>query len=94
MIAYGARCLWWDDKAKVGFRRVGNFQPPLPCCPGCQGVLFEIEDDRWWSNVDLFTKQQPDYRAMIEWSRGKCFKSLTDAVQAWEAHKAHEGQHA
>lgn len=96
MIAYGARCLWWDDKAKVGLRRTGNFDPPLPCCPHCGGMLFETDEAQWWTNVDLHTQQQADYRAMVEWARGKCFKTLTDLVNAWAAQQAHQqaGGHA
>lgn len=71
-IAYGALCTWWDSIRKVGKNEVG-----LPCCPHCRGVLFETKDEAtWFAAVDEHERLgNMNYRAMIEWSRGKCFRN-------------------
>lgn len=79
MIAYGATCSWWDDKNKVATKPSG-----LPCCPQCGGVLFEIEESAWWDGVDSWEeKGVEDYRAVIEWARGKCFKTRNEMINAY-----------
>lgn len=77
-IPYGARCTWWDGIDKIG-RRDGR----LPCCPHCRNMLFEVPDEKtWFEGVDRYEASgNPGYRAMIEWSRGKCFPNL-DALKA------------
>lgn len=86
MIAYGARCSWWDDKRKVGTK--DGTRTGLPCCPICKGVLFEQEDEQWWNGVDARTLMvDPHYREFIEWSRGKCYPGYPAAYAAWEATK-------
>ena len=60
----------------------------IPCCPHCGGVLFEcasIED--WFEGVDKHERNgHPHYRKMIEWLRGKHFKTWPQATAAWEKH--------
>lgn len=70
-IVYGARCAWWDSIGSASFNRSG-----LPCCPRCGSVLFEVESALvWFTNVDAHAERTGDaeYRAFIEWLRGKCF---------------------
>lgn len=76
-IAYGARCVWWDSIERVGQNAGG-----LPCCPHCKGVLFEMESEaEWWAEVDRHEASgHPGYRAMWEWSRGRCFPTF-EALQ-------------
>lgn len=76
-IVYGARCVWWDSISKAGLNR-----SRLPCCPHCGSVLFEVESELvWWTNVDAYAEREgdADYRAFMEWLRGKCFASLAQA---------------
>lgn len=77
-IVVGARCTWWD-----AIHNVGHLASGLPCCPHCGSVLFEYRDERhWWEQVDRWEAAgHPGYRALVEWSRGRCFPSLA-AVQA------------
>jgi hypothetical protein len=41
MILYGAHCTWWETANKAGIRG----EPAIPCCPHCEGVLFQIESE-------------------------------------------------
>ena len=80
-IVYGARCMWWDSIDKL----VAHSGATLPCCPRCGGMLFELPDENmWWAGVDRYEANgHPGYRAMIEWSRGKCFPSLEATQKAY-----------
>jgi hypothetical protein len=83
-IAYGARCFWWDSIHEVGHLETRN-GATLPCCPHCSSVLFEVPDEEtWFDAADRHEASgHPGYRAMIEWSRGKCFPSLEAAQKAY-----------
>jgi hypothetical protein len=80
-IAYGARCTWWG-----GIESVGSHNG-LPCCPHCNGVLFEVDSpDRWWRSVDSYEADGHEgYRGFIEWSKGKCYRNRAEAKKAYEA---------
>lgn len=80
-IPYGARCTWWDSIDKVGVRQ------GLPVCPQCGNVLFEVESEEvWFAGVDRYEAQgNSGYRAMVEWSRGKCFPNHRALQAAYEA---------
>ena len=84
-IAYGARCVWWDS-----INNVGTFKAPsghrLPCCPSCGGVLMEVPTiESWNRNMDAYEADgHPGYRAMMEWSRGKCFRTMAALKAAYE----------
>lgn len=72
-IVYGI-CAWWDSIGKASSKPSG-----LPCCPHCGSVLFELESEIvWWANVDAYVERTGDteYRALIEWMRGKCFPNV------------------
>jgi hypothetical protein len=81
-VVYGAHCSWWDSIDNAG-RVPGS---SLPGCPYCGSPLYEAP------NIDEYLKgayeRGDDYVAMLMWLRGReCFRSLADAVQAWEKHK-------
>ncbi len=85
-IVYSAGCSWWDsiENATVNARSPHG----LPACPGCGSPLFEIDSEaEWWRQVDHHAEvtEDPEYRPMIEWLRGKCFRSFPDARAAYEA---------
>lgn len=79
---YGASCTWHGPIADIGRKTVpvrpngfvaslGQPSTPmtLPCCPVCEGMLFECpHPDMWWGRVD---KVGPNYRAFIEWLGNK-----------------------
>lgn len=91
LIAYGAMCSWYDDKAKVGHKESG-----LPCCPHCGGVLFEIERDVWERGVTerlAFTHvaDRADYPQLVAWARGRCYKTPLHMLAGWLEHLEEEG---
>jgi hypothetical protein len=84
-IVYGASCLWWDSIDKVGKRDIAN-GVSLPCCPHCRGVLYEIPDSQsWWSAVDKHDATHSGYRGLIEWARGRCFKTVQQATAVYKS---------
>lgn len=80
---YGARCCWFGSITEVGHTDGG-----LPCCPHCRSVLYEMPDETtWWDGVDRYEASgHPGYRAMVEWMRGKHFRSPIEAATAYAAH--------
>jgi hypothetical protein len=75
-IVYGATCVWWDsiDKAAYGLRT------GLPVCPHCGSVLFEVENIEVWNElIEKADEKEPGYKELLEWMRGRCFKTLDDA---------------
>lgn len=84
-IRSGARCTWWDSIGKVGLTSPGPSGHRLPCCPHCGGMLFEMENEgQWFAGVDRHeVNGHPGYRAMIEWSRGKCFRNFAALEAAY-----------
>ena len=88
---YGACCTWHGSIKEVGVQESG-----LPCCPFCNGVLFEHEKDQdWWTQVDTFKagvpslrrSPHPGYRKMLEWQheQKRCFPDFLELVQAYYA---------
>lgn len=88
-IVYGARCCWWDsiDKAHRANAPGGI---GVPSCPHCGSVLFELPDEAtWWAGVDRHEANgHPGYRALVEWSRGKCFPHWKEAEAAYRRERA------
>lgn len=89
-IVCGARCTWWDsiDKiAKTPPKGPGHVQ--LPCCPHCGGELFEYENEAaWWAAVDSYAAEPTApsyYRKMVEFGRGKCFRTFAQQKAAYLA---------
>jgi hypothetical protein len=87
-IAYGSNCPWWDSIYNVGHINASN-GATLPCCPHCRGMLFEMQSEQqWFAGVDKYEADgHPGYRALIEWSRGKCFSTFEAARHAYDAEK-------
>ena len=79
-IVYGAQCTWWDSIDKISKHHSG-----LPCCPHCSGMLFEMANQKeWFVGVDKYEALgNPGYRAMVEWSRGRCFKHPGALIKAY-----------
>ena len=86
-IPYGIRCTWWDSIDKVALTPPGPSGHQIPCCPHCGGVLFEVESEaKWFEGVDRHEANgHPGYRAMVEWSRGKCFPNYAALESAFAA---------
>lgn len=100
-IVSGAQCFWWGAIGEVGVRVPNGFLSPpitperlrgqtagLPCCPHCGGMLFEVGSiDAWWAGVDAYeARGNPGYRRMIEFSRGRHFRSQAQAQAAYDDH--------
>lgn len=82
VIAYGARCQWWDDKRKAGSK--DGTPTGLPCCPQCGGMLFEIDDAKWYESIRRHQERRsPGYVAFMDWVRGKCFPTPGAATFAY-----------
>ena len=79
-IVHGAGCCWWDSITK------SSKNGELPCCPHCGSILFETDNiDEWYKQVDEYNKTVSyDYKVFIDWLRGKCFKTLEEAIKVWE----------
>lgn len=76
-VAYGASCTWWDNKSEVGDNE------GLPCCPECDGTLYEREHTEWYANIDNHENTHQGYAAFMEWLKGKCFVTLDIAKEAY-----------
>lgn len=69
MVAYGARCTWWDAKSNAATIPSSG----LPCCPFCGGVLFETDAASWRSDAEAFAERSDDegYVRFVDWLRGR-----------------------
>lgn len=86
---YGARCTWHGPISAIGRREVntlevdGVYRPhSVPCCPHCNGTLFEYPNKETWDNgVAEFEKKHPGYTEFVEWlgDCGGCWSNLTYA---------------
>ncbi len=88
-VVYGLHCVWWDTIDKAAVKPSG-----LPCCPHCGSVLYQVDDEAaWFKNVDAHVEKTGDseYRAFIEWLRGKCFVGMRFARERWYAEKVMKG---
>jgi len=77
MIAHGVFCTWHDDKANVGVNGV------LPCCPHCRGLLYEMPEAQWLSQMAKHNASNPGYAQLMVWSKGKCFPTFTALKDAY-----------
>lgn len=79
-IVYGARCAWWDSIGQAASTPAG-----IPCCPHCGGVLLELgNEEEWWAAARRFEANQvPGYVDFLEWSRGRCFATYDEALDAY-----------
>ena len=84
-LVYSVRGTWWDSIDKVATTPNG-----LPVCPHCQSPLFEMGAEAWWEGVDRHEAFEPGYRAMIEWSRGKCFRDYVALEDAYKREIAND----
>lgn len=88
-VVWGIRCVWWDTIDKIGLKTEAygkKSENPLPCCPYCGSVLMENTAERWWASVNAQDEEDPGYRDLIEWMRGRCFPSMDEARAAYELH--------
>jgi hypothetical protein len=92
-IVCGARCTWWGSIYEVGHRGTDGGHK-LPCCPHCGNMLFEYPNEtEWFRAVDQYESQgHPGYRAMVEWSRGRCFKNFGAQVLAFARKEENAGR--
>lgn len=80
-VAYGVECLWWDIAARA-VEKDGR-----TVCPHCGGVVYFYPDKatllRIARRVELigFVRHQE----LMEWVRGRCFKTRKDAWNAYTA---------
>jgi len=80
-VVFGAACCWWDRLEAAAQRDTG-----LPCCPHCGGLLYELEQDSWWSFARQHAEEARDerYLAFLEWLQGRCFPHVDFARRAFD----------
>lgn len=78
-IIVGTRCEWWDRDEETS-QRIN--------CPRCGSPLLEMDQDEWQRYVNRYEHTHPGYRKFIEWQRGKCFQSISQAQEAYAAEQA------
>ena len=86
-IVYGANCVWWDTIDNAGSLDLIRHpeQPPMPCCPKCKGMLFQMDSDEWWRGVEHRESEGwVHYKNFIEWLKGKCFPTFKDAKRKYK----------
>ena len=85
-IVFGAGCTWWDSIGKSGEFPLSGGRG-LPVCPHCGSPLLEGGTEaQWTSSLDAHAARgNAGYRAMIEWSRGQCFKGYEALKAAYAA---------
>ncbi len=78
-IVYSAYCTWWGSIYDV------VLNDNLPVCPYCGSALFEMSNiGQWYHVVDKYEASgAPGYRDFIDWVRGKCFKTMKEAEDAF-----------
>jgi hypothetical protein len=83
LVAYGAVCVWWDDKDNVAQLPSG-----LPCCPTCGGVLFEADKAAFMAAAQDFAPSPVleeagiTYIEWLMWAQGKCYDNFTLSQRA------------
>lgn len=93
---YGARCTWHGPISAVGKKVIQN-QPPgaepsgppmtIPCCPHCEGILFEYPNKATWDNgVTQFDAKHPGYVEFVEWLgvTGGCWPNHVAAADVYK----------
>jgi hypothetical protein len=43
-----------------------------------------MEEEDWNAGIAIVDRKTPGYAAMIEWSRGKCFRSFKELQAAYQ----------
>lgn len=83
IIVHGAGCTWWDVIENAGHHTGAH---PLPCCPHCGSVLYQHDNEQaFWAGSKEYEKTHPGYIALMQWMKGKCFKTMADAAAAYES---------
>lgn len=82
LIAYGARCVWWDSVNETKTLQ-GPTGHGIPCCPHCSGVLFQMDEIEWNMSIEEYENTHKGYRDFTNWRRGKCHQSLKDAAREY-----------
>jgi hypothetical protein len=88
LVYFGQLCLFWTDQERE-CSRIGG----LRACPHCRRPLNMLDLTGWreMHRDYALTSDIPNYLAMIEWMKGKCFLSLRDAKSAYEHRKGPRG---
>lgn len=79
-IVYGAQCTFWGSIEDAGLTSMDGHG--VPCCPFCGGMLFEVSDPaKWQASIDRHAAVEPDYPAIMAWSRGACLGDSMDHLR-------------
>ena len=92
----GAKCTWHGPIDKIGRREMSPMRNTtlgeipafsLPCCPHCQGMLYEYPNVESWNGmVAAFNKNHPGYAELMAWqAENPCHKNLTALIDAYNA---------
>lgn len=87
---------WKDFKDRVIYvkgadgvdRPIKHSEHDMPCCPGCGGMLLEVENPNiWWDGVKKYDADHPGYLAMWQWQRQHkplCFRDIEELRRTYE----------
>lgn len=89
VVVYGAQCSWIGALADAGAIPMEHGDS-MPCCPHCQGPLFEISRAQWDSTLAERDARTPGYRDLIAWMWGRCYPSFSIAQSAYSIAKTME----
>jgi len=79
LVVYGVNCMWWDD-----IENASTNPNCLPCCPHCGSILCEQYKTTWEKQVNEYElNDNPGHKNFIAWLKGKCFKSIHEATNAY-----------
>ena len=93
MIAYGRRCLWWDDIAHARVQHVSGLLHARVTfrCPGCAGLCDTYPNENEWLRTARRFEEigHPGHVDLIWWLKGRCYKTLSDARSAFIASRVY-----
>ena len=83
-IAYGIDCMWWDrvGRAKITSLPTGLYHVQCPYCGGLCN-LHGSEQDMLDMARRFETLGFAGHRSLIQWLRGKCYKTRGEAWSAF-----------
>lgn len=98
---YAATCSWHGPISEVGTMKLpateatiggkkvmigGEDSYGLPCCPHCQSVLFQMDEDKFWRGaLEHQQKGHTNYETFLRWTmtQKRCWPTLAEAAAAY-----------
>ncbi len=81
---YGIGCTFHGPITKVGKHPETE---GLPCCPHCNGMLMQVENESaWWAGIQKAEEQgNTNFFVFMKWvgHQEKCWKNVKEAAEAF-----------